>query len=193
MFRAIACHWSELDIINQKNQDELKRSIDKMDFIYGESSETLVKVNGINYTSQIRQHSISQLASDISKIYFVRTFLLDVQRKLALKHLCVMEGRDIGTIVFPNAFCKVYLTATLEERTKRRYEDLKIKGQKVSIEVLKNDLKRRDQEDSNRAVAPLKQAEDAFFLDSSFLTQQEVAKIICEQVKAKANIHGFAL
>lgn len=134
-----------------------------------------VFLDGQEVTKEIRTPEISKLASDVSKFGFVRQKLTELQRKMAQRGEVIMDGRDIGTQVLPNADLKIFLTASLEERARRRFEELTAKGQEVNLDVIKNEIALRDKQDSEREIAPLKQAEDAILIDSTNLTIDEVA------------------
>ena len=129
-------------------------------------------------TKEIRTPEMSKLASDVSKLGFVREKLTDLQRKMAQRGEVIMDGRDIGTQVLPNADLKIFLTASIEERTRRRFEELQTKGQDVNFDSLKNEITLRDKQDSEREIAPLKQAEDAILIDSTNLTIDQVVEKI---------------
>ena len=192
MFRALSAFFidQKMDIAQisdnmfMKYKDQLK-----MQYDYSDSTGVSIKVSGKDYTQSLRLHEISRAASDLSKIASVREYLLEFQRSLVKSHLVIMEGRDIGTVVFPNAICKIFLTASLKTRTKRRHLDLKNQGKEISLEQLSNDLKARDEQDSNRAHAPLKPASDAVFLDSDPLNQaavvERISEIYSEKLKSK--------
>ncbi len=124
-------------------------------------------LNGEDVTKAIREHEISAYASTVSAHPPVRAFLLETQRGYAEKHSVIMDGRDIGTVVLPNAEIKIFLTATCEDRAQRRYLELKEKGQCVDFETVLRDIKQRDFNDANRAAAPLKAADDAILVDTS--------------------------
>ena len=123
-----------------------------------------VFLDGEDVTSAIRAEDVSMAASEVSAHPAVRAFLLDTQRRLARENNVIMDGRDIGTVVLPNADLKIFLTATAEDRAKRRYEELLAKGMKANFEKVLEDVKQRDYNDSHRAAAPLKKAEDAIEL-----------------------------
>ena len=121
----------------------------------------------------------SMAASQVSAILAVRDFLFDLQRDMAKKHSVIMDGRDIGTVVLPHAQVKIFLTASPEERARRRFEELKQKGSQSSYEEVLKDLKQRDYQDSHREIAPLRPAEDAIEVDTTGLSlQQSVDRII---------------
>ena len=138
-----------------------------------------VYLNGENVSGQIRTPEVSMMASASSALPAVRRFLLEQQRELARTHDVVMDGRDIGTVVLPQADVKIFLTASAEERARRRYEELMEKGQEVTFQDVLRDMKQRDAQDENRAVAPLKPADDAIRVDTTGDTlEQSVARMI---------------
>ena len=134
-----------------------------------------VFLDGADVTKEIRTPEISKLASDVSKFPFVRKKLTELQRKMATRGAVIMDGRDIGTQVLPNADLKIFLTASLDERARRRFEELQAKGQTADLADVKKEIALRDKQDSEREIAPLKQAEDAILIDSTNLTIDEVA------------------
>ena len=131
----------------------------------------------------IRQNEVSMAASAVSAIPEVRAFLFDLQRNIAANNDCLMDGRDIGTVVLPDAQIKIFLTASAEARADRRFKELTEKGQTVAYEALLKEIRERDYNDSHRAIAPLKQADDAVFIDSSGMTPEDVldAMVLCIQ------------
>ena len=137
-----------------------------------------VFVNGEEVTKKIRTPEVSKLASDVSKFGFVRKKLTELQRKMAERGSVIMDGRDIGTQVLPNADLKIFLTASIEERARRRFEELQAKGQTVDLEEIQKEIFLRDKQDMEREIAPLKQADDAILLDTTSLTIEEVAEKI---------------
>ncbi len=136
-------------------------------------------------SDEIRLPEMSMAASNVSAYPEVRAFLLGQQRKLAQEHNVVMDGRDIGTVVLPSAKVKIFLTATSEERAKRRYEEFVKKGMTVDFDQLLLETKQRDYNDSHRIEAPLKQAEDAVLVDSTAMSLQEVVDQIKKIMEAK--------
>ncbi len=137
-----------------------------------------VFLDGVEVTKEIRTPEISKLASDVSKFGFVRKKLTELQRKMAERGAVIMDGRDIGTQVLPNADLKIFLTASIDERARRRFEELQAKGQSVNLDAIKNEIALRDKQDSEREIAPLKQAEDAVLIDSTNLQINEVVEKI---------------
>lgn len=129
-------------------------------------------INGEDVTEKIRTKEISEYASLFAKSKNVRDYLITIQRNLAKKENVIMDGRDIGSVVLPNADVKIFLTASVDERAKRRFDELKEKS--LSLEEIKEQIKKRDFQDKNRQIAPLKKTDDAIEIDSTFLTIKEV-------------------
>ena len=144
-----------------------------------------VFLNGEDVSVEIRLPEISMAASAVSSVPEVRAALLDMQRDIAEKNNVLMDGRDIGTVVLPNAQVKIFLTASPEIRAKRRYDELCAKGVSTSFEDVLNALNKRDYDDSHRAVAPLKQAEDAVLADTSELDFEQSCELVCNIIKEK--------
>jgi len=144
-----------------------------------------VFLNGEDVSVEIRLPEISMAASAVSSVPEVRNALLDMQRDIAEKNNVLMDGRDIGTVVLPNAQVKIFLTASPEIRAKRRYDELCAKGVSTSFEDVLNDLNKRDHDDSHRAVAPLKQADDAVLADTSNLDFEQSCELVCNIIKEK--------
>jgi len=185
MFRALGFYCYQQKIAFEDGP-KLKHFLDQLDFTYGKSVDVLVEINGINLTDKIRAHEVSNLASKISKLPVVRHYLLEFQRSLAQDHFCVMEGRDIGTVVFPQAFCKIFLHASAQVRAKRRLNQLMEKGEKgFTFETILEDIKERDQRDSSRDLAPLAQAHDAISLDSEHLSIDQVIHQISDHMSKR--------
>ncbi len=181
MYRAVALYLNRKgktpdDVITE---DDLK-GID-LDF----DNDGNIFLNGENVSEKILSPDISKLASDFSKLPVVRKVLTDQQRKIGLKKPSVLEGRDIGTVVFPDAKYKFFLDATPEERAKRRYLQLKEKNPDLGVsfeEILKQQLE-RDRQDSSRDIAPLKKADDAIYIDTTGMEIEDVVKKILEFIK----------
>uniref|UniRef100_UPI003078B666 (d)CMP kinase n=1 Tax=Acidaminococcus intestini TaxID=187327 RepID=UPI003078B666 len=134
-------------------------------------------------TDAIRSLEVSRNVSQVSAYGGVRTAMVAQQRKMGKNGGIVMDGRDIGTVVFPHAQLKVFLTASVEERARRRFEELKVKGETVSLEDLKKRISERDRLDETRAISPLKKANDAVLIDSTQMSIQEVAETILSLAK----------
>jgi cytidylate kinase len=147
-----------------------------------------IKINNEELAEKIREHYVSHQASVISQLPSIRTFLLNFQRSLAQNQICVMEGRDIGTIVFPNSFSKFFITASVEVRAQRRLEQLRANGDMtISLQNIIEDVKKRDDSDMNRVVAPLKRAEDALNVDTTNLSLVDVVNVLANEVKFRAD------
>ncbi len=166
--------------IDSKNADEVGKSLEKITVelkFVGDVQH--VFLNGEDVSEEIRLPEASMAASNVSAIPAVRAFLFDLQRDIAAKNNCIMDGRDIGTVVLPDARIKIFLTASPEIRAMRRYKELVQKGAKDTYEEVLSDLKIRDYNDSHREIAPLKPAEDSVTVDTSGLDlEQSVNKII---------------
>lgn len=142
-------------------------------------------LNGEDVSQAIRVHEISQHASTVSSIPQVRTFLLDLQRDLARKNNVIMDGRDIGTVVLPDADVKIFLTASPESRAHRRHLELQQRGQDTDFDTVLRDIIRRDEQDTNRPIAPLRQAEDAVLIDTTNLDLEQSLAAILSAIKEK--------
>ncbi len=156
-----------------------------------ENGVTSISINGEDLTDKIRTLDVNKNVSDVSKIEEVRKLLVKKQRELGSKTTSVvMEGRDIATVVFPNADVKIFLTATIDERAKRRAKEYAENGTEIPVTEIKDNLKNRDQIDSNREVSPLLKAEDAIEVDTSYVTIDEQVNIILNEVKRTADNLG---
>ena len=144
-----------------------------------------VLLNGEDVSEEIRTPQASMAASAVSAVPAVRRFLFDLQREIAAKNDCIMDGRDIGTVVLPQAEVKIFLTASPETRAMRRFKELQEKGAPDTYEAVLADLKQRDYNDSHRAVAPLKPAEDSALVDTSALTLSQSVEKVIEVIKEK--------
>ena len=143
-----------------------------------ENGEQQVLLNGETVSKEIRKEEVGKMASATSVYKEVRTKLVELQQKLAADKDVIMDGRDIGTCVLPNAQVKIYLTASVETRAERRYQELQEKGAACDLEVIKKDIADRDYQDMHREISPLKQAEDAILVDSSDMGIEEVVETI---------------
>jgi cytidylate kinase len=173
MYRALA-YWARNSQISFNDVSQIVVMLKSVNLVYGQSEESLIEINGENLTEKIRLHEVSGWASEISKINEVRNYLVDFQRRLGRQTFCVMEGRDIGSIVFPDSYCKIYLTASIEERARRRLQQLTPHNSGLTLEQVMMDVKKRDEADINRAVAPLIKASDAIILDTTHMNEEEV-------------------
>lgn len=193
MFRAIGlvAKQQNIEFIEGPHLDFF---LQNLQLEYGVSQSKLIVANGVDLSAAIREHHVSELASQISKLPAVRQYLLKFQRELAAARACVMEGRDIGTVVFPNAFCKIFMTASNEVRAMRRLKQLAQQGETHhQLDEIMRDIIARDQRDASRDVAPMKQADDAILLDTSNLSFEQVLERIISLAKQKASESGFSL
>ena len=146
-----------------------------------ETQRPVTYLNGANVEERIRTMEVSSHVSPVAALGFVREAMVRLQQEMGKAKGIVMDGRDIGTVVFPDAELKIFVTASAEIRAQRRYDELTAKGQEVSFEEILKNVKERDYIDQNRAVSPLRQAEDAILLDNSHLTIEEQKQWLAEQ------------
>lgn len=185
MFRCIALQMKRNNItIDEESRIQNILDNSKIELKI-ENDEVKVYLNGEDVSEKIRTEEISNFVSPISTVQIIRDKLLEMQRKMAESSNIIMEGRDIGTVVFPNADVKIFLSATAEERARRRVKQYLDKGIKAEYETVLEDIKIRDQRDSTRAVAPLKKAEDAILVDSTNMTISEVVDSIVNIINEK--------
>lgn len=176
-------HISELDLnlINDSEEyKQIKEIIEKMDIDF---KDGLIRVDGEIVEDKIRTPEISMLASGISKLPIVRIYLGDIQKKIASANDVVMDGRDIGTNIIKDAELKIYLTASLQVRAKRRYDELKEKGKIENFDDILEDIRKRDFQDQARELNPLKKAEDAIELDTTNMNIEEVVNFIIREAE----------
>ncbi len=171
------------DITREDAVREACRSIDVS--ISYEDDTQMVFLNGVNVNDRIRTEEVSQMASKISAISAVRAHLLSLQQDIARAHSVIMDGRDIGTLVLPDADVKIFLTADPHVRALRRYNEQTARGIACRLEDIEKDIIERDWRDAHREIAPLKQAEDAVLVDTSYLDIDGVVACICEILKEK--------
>ncbi len=178
MYRAMALYFIEQGI-GAEEQEKIGEAAASADVtISYENQEQIVWLNGRNVNGLIRTEEVGKMASSSSANPEVRRKLVELQQALAKRENVVMDGRDIGTCVLPDANVKVYLTAASHVRAIRRYEELKAKGQECELDVIEKDIVDRDYQDMHRALSPLRQAKDAVLLDSSAMTIEQVADAI---------------
>ena len=183
MYRGLAVHFLKKGIVpGEVEKIEAACEDAKVELGY-ENGVQQVYLNGENITSQLREEAVGNMASVSSAVPAVRAKLLDLQRNLAKEKDVVMDGRDIGTNVLPNADVKVYLTASVECRAMRRFKELEEKGEACDFEQIRQDIQERDERDMTREIAPLKQAEDATLIDSSKMGIDDVVKAIIALTK----------
>ena len=180
MYRGLAIHFLDKGIQPQETEKVIEACKDAEVTIAYEDAVQHVYLNGKDISSRLRNEEVGNMASVTSAIPEVRKKLLELQQNLAKTQNVIMDGRDIGTCVLPHADVKVYLTASVETRAKRRYQELQEKGEDCNLEEIAHDIEERDRRDMTREIAPLKQVEDAVLVDSSDMTIDEVVKTIVE-------------
>lgn len=180
MYRAMAYYLLSVGV-DAGNPEEIAEKCTGAEItIRYREGEQQVLLNGQNVNSFIRTEEVGNMASITSANPRVRQRLTDLQKKLAAENDVVMDGRDIGTCVLPQANVKVFLTASAKVRAKRRYDELTARGEKCDIAQIEADIIKRDEQDMNREIAPLMPADDAVFIDSSYMTIDEVVQVILE-------------
>lgn len=190
MYRAIGLHL-DLKGISSEEVDKIQSELNKISFEYAPSKNVLVRLNDQDFSQKIREHHVSHLASKYSQVKIIRDFLVSFQRQIAGDRASILEGRDIGTIVFPHAALKFFLTADTKIRAKRRLDQLQEKNPTgvFALEDIQKDIQHRDEKDSERDIAPLVKTEDAIEVDTSTLSIEDVVKLICDKYQEK--IHLF--
>ena len=186
MYRSIGlyCLQNNIDTADEMAVTAVLPQIDiQLKYIDGEQR---VILNGTDVSKEIRINEVSMAASKVSAYKAVRAFLLDTQRDIAKEHSVIMDGRDIATVVLPDADVKIFLTADPKKRAERRFEELKAKNPEITFESVYNDMVTRDKNDSTRAVAPTVKADDATLLDNTYFNEEETVnealRIIYEKV-----------
>ena len=187
IYRTVGYHMSLMGV-GPKDADGICRCIDdvNIEIQYGEDGLQHMILNGADVTDKIRTPEMSIMASGVASQSCVRAYLLEMQRGLAKTHNVVMDGRDIGTVVLPDAPVKIYLTASAGVRADRRFRELTAKGENVRYEDVYTDIVKRDEQDMNRAIAPLRCADDAEVVDSSGLSIDQVVSEIKAIIRKKA-------
>ena len=178
MYRGLAIHFLDQGIQANETEKVILACQDAEVTIQYENGVQQVYLNGRNITSRLRDEEVGNMASVTSAIPQVRAKLLELQQNLARTQNVILDGRDIGTCVLPNADVKVFLTASVQTRAKRRYDELCEKGIACDLKEIEADIEQRDYRDMTREIAPLKQAEDAVLVDSSCMTIEEVVDAI---------------
>lgn len=183
MYRALTLQaW--YDQINFNNENELAKLAEKIEIDLAVHNGTpLVYLNGSEVTEAIRQPHISELVSQVAACPAVRKIMVHKQQQLAASKNVVMDGRDIGECVLPDAECKFYITASLEERARRRFEELRSKGYQVVMSEVEDELRQRDYQDSNRRIGALKMLPDARIIDTSNMNEEEVLGMVSRMVE----------
>ena len=189
MYRAVTLYIIE-NSIDYKNLKMLKTILDKieLEFIKDKVSGSYeIHLNNKNVEQNIRSKKVSELVSEISKISIIRKKLVQMQRTIGNKKGIVMEGRDIGTVVFPRAELKIFMKADLDIRAKRRFNEFEKLGKKISLEEVKSNLTDRDNKDSNREDSPLKVTSDSLILDTTLISLEEQIEFIKKEAKKITN------
>lgn len=189
MYRAMALYFIR-NGIGSGDEGAVQAACGDIDIsIEYQDGEQMVILNDENVNDFIRTEQVSMVTSDIARYPAVRAKLLDIQRNLAAAKDIIMDGRDIGTCVLPDAETKIYLTASADERARRRYKEQAGRGIACDIEMLKQDIIKRDEQDMNRETSPLKQAEDAVLLDTSDLSIKEAVDAVINIYNSKKAGH----
>jgi cytidylate kinase len=185
MYRAVALHMLDngITVAESERVEQALKDIDLV--IKYEDGLQKMYLKGEDVSLRIRENAVSKAASDFSALQPVRTFLVKMQQDTARKNDCILDGRDIGTCVLPDADFKFYLTADSAERAKRRAKELIEKGQQVDVEKIREEIELRDYNDSHREFSPLRQAEDAVLVDSTNMNVDEVIKYITDIIEGK--------
>ena len=177
MYRCVTLYALENNIIEDGKikEEQLQKHLNNIiiDFKTDNSGESLTYLNGRCVEEEIRGMQVSNFVSPVSKLKFVREYLVNMQQKIGEEGNVVMDGRDIGTVVFPDADVKFFVTASPEVRARRRYEELLQKGQNADYDEIVKNIKERDSMDSSREESPLRKAEDAYLIDTSNMTRDE--------------------
>lgn len=183
---ALRCKQEGADPSDPEQVAPLLEGLD-LRMAYGEDGVQHMYLSGKDVSEDIRHHEISGMASQVAALPQVRAFLLDFQRRQAQEHDVVMDGRDIGTVVLPNADVKIFLTAAPEARARRRARELELRGEQADYETILHDIIRRDEQDRNRPVAPLRQAEDAVLVDTTRLNLEESLEALLAAIKERTD------
>ena len=172
--------------VDRKDEQAVAAILPELEIGMGyENGEQRMFLNGEDVSREIRMPEISMCASDVSAHAVVRDFLMEMQRKLARENMVIMDGRDIGTVVLPDAKLKIYLTASAEARAERRMKELLAKGVETDFDQVLQDILRRDEQDMNREVAPLRQAEDAVRVDTTELDFDQSFELLCSIIRQR--------
>lgn len=185
MYRSVAYYVLKhgVSVSDEKSVQGILGGLE-MDIRYEDGAQQIY-VCGENVTPYLREPHMSKAASDVSALPAVRYKMVELQREFAASHDVVLDGRDIGTFVLPEANCKFYMTASPEERAERRHKELVEKGSACTFKEVLDDINKRDYNDSHRAVAPLRQADDAVYIDTTDMTPEEVTELVVRTVSEK--------
>lgn len=183
MYRAVALYFLQHDVDFQYSDQVVAALQDiQIDFV-PDPERTIIHLNGEDVSEEIRSMSVSNKVSEVSAIKEVREAMVRLQQELGAKRSIIMDGRDIGTTVFPHADLKIFMTADPDVRAQRRFDELTAKGQQISMQEVKENLAHRDHIDSTREESPLRQAEDAVVLNNSNLNQEEQLEFVLDLVR----------
>ncbi|WP_282036014.1 (d)CMP kinase [Saccharicrinis aurantiacus] len=190
MYRCVTLHALHNDIITPSgiNEDQLKLSLKDINITFkfdAQSKKNETFLNGQSVESEIRGLEVSNNVSAISAIGFVRKKLVDLQQEMGKTQSIVMDGRDIGTVVFPHADLKIFMTADPNIRAQRRFKEYQLKGENITIEQVLDNVKQRDYIDENRDESPLRKADDAIVIDNSNLSKDEQLQFIVDELKTR--------
>ena len=189
MYRAVTLFGLEQGVIGAQKFDRnaLISAVKnlRIEFKINKDQSTSLFLNDSKVSSEIRSMKVSNFVSQVAAIAEIRELLVEEQRRMGAQKGIVMDGRDIGTVVFPDAELKIFMTASTETRAKRRYQELIAKGQKIDFESVLDNVKSRDHKDTTRKKSPLKQAKDAIVLDNSALTQTEQFDLVLGWINSK--------
>lgn len=191
MYRAVGLyvHQNGIDI---QNEEQVKKSLPEISIKIqnqGDGTDNKIILNSKDVSKAIRQPKISQNASIVAKYGAVRQKLVQLQRKIASNKSVIMDGRDIGTVVFPHADFKFFIIASAQERAKRRWKELREKGEEKPLQEVLDELKWRDKTDSSRKIAPLKRPKDAIEIDTTALSIEEQTNLVCNYITKKTAVH----
>jgi CMP/dCMP kinase len=188
MFRAVAYALMHLEInftqaqLSEAEEKKIQTFFQNHSFAYNVSPGVLVELDNLNLTDRIREHQVSRLASQVSKHKVIRDFLANWQRSIVKNQPAILDGRDIGTVIFPQAILKCFLTASAEQRARRRLLELQERGEEgLDYHMILTDIEERDEQDMTRAIAPLKQAPDAMLIDTTDKDIKTIAEIIVNE------------
>lgn len=195
MYRAVTFFFLEKNLLSKKKMDaeKLISWLDEINIIIDfdpQTMRTITYLNGRKVEKEIRSGEVSEHVSNVSKIRQVREKMVRLQQETGKDGAVVMDGRDIGTVVFPEAALKIFMTADLHVRAERRYRELKEKGIEMSFDAVKNNIQERDRIDETRDVSPLKKAPDAVVLDNTRMTPEEQMQWVLQIIRKKQNVNS---
>ncbi len=185
MYRAVTLHFLDNDI-DYSNIEAVKAALEniKIHFEYDVEKGNRTFLNDVDVEDNLRTMRVANMVSQVSAISEVRRAMVEQQQAMGERKGVILEGRDIGTVVFPNAELKIFMTSDVDVRADRRFKELQSKGQNVTMEAVKQNLQERDEIDSNRADSPLKKAEDSIILDNSNLNQEQQLDLVMSWIKS---------